>query len=99
MFVKWGQNHHRLRPHLRVSVCILFRATSHPWRVWRSSGAMDQMEEILMTKKSGTSQQKQRDNRANQLNPNNVRYWMSRGQPGRPPSEHPSKSAPSPKVR
>ena len=58
-----------------------------------------QMEEILMTKKSETSRQKQRDNRANQLNPNNYRYRKSRGQPGHPPSEHPSKSGPSPKAK
>ena len=48
-----------------------------------------------MSKQSKTSQEQQRDNRSNQLNPNNDRYWKSRGQPGRPPSEHPSKSAPS----
>ena len=47
---------------------------------------------------SQTTEQQQRDNRANQLNPNNDRYWKSRGQPGRPPSEHPSKSGPSPKA-
>ena len=99
MFVQWGQTRHRLRPHLRISVCILFRATSHPWRVWRSSGAMDQMEETIMSKKSKTSQEKQRDNRANQLNPTNDRWWKSRGHPGRPRSKHPSKSGPSPKAK
>ena len=52
-----------------------------------------------MSKQSKTSQGKQRDNRANQLNPNNDRWWKSRGQPGRPPSEHPSESEPSPKAK
>jgi hypothetical protein len=30
-----------------------------------------------------------RDNRANQLNPNNDAYWKSRGEPGKPPAEQP----------
>ena len=51
-----------------------------------------------MSKQSKTSQEKQRDNRANQLNPNNDRYWKARGHPDRPPSEHPSKSGHSPKA-
>ena len=50
-----------------------------------------------MSKKSRTSQERQRDNRANQLNPNNDRYWRSRGQPGRPSSERPP-GATSPKT-
>ena len=41
-------------------------------------------------------QQRDRDNRANQKNPNNDRYWKARGLPGRPPSEprpkHPPKA-------
>ena len=52
-----------------------------------------------MPKQSKTSQEKQRDNRANQLNPNNDRWLKSRGQPGRPRSKHPSKSGPSPKAK
>ena len=44
-----------------------------------------------------TPEAQQRDNRANQLNPNNDRYWKARGQPGRPPSERPPK-APPPKT-
>ena len=48
--------------------------------------------------RSQTPEQQQRDNRSNQLNPNNDRYWKSRGQPGRPPSEHPSMSGSSPKA-
>ena len=34
-----------------------------------------------MSKQSKTSQEKQRDNRANQLNPNNDRYWKARAIP------------------
>ena len=37
-----------------------------------------------------TREEQQRDNRANQLNPNNDAFWWSRGLPGRPRSEpHP----------
>ena len=42
-------------------------------------------------------EERQRDNRADQLNPNNDRYHWSRGQPGRPASERPPK-APPPKT-
>ena len=52
----------------------------------------------MSKQRSKVHERKQRDNRSNQLNPNNDRYWKSRGQPGRPPSEHPSKSGPSPKA-
>ena len=53
----------------------------------------------MSKERSHTPEQKQRDNRANQLNPNNDSYWKSRGEPGRPPSEPPSKPAPSPKAK
>ena len=52
-----------------------------------------------MSKKSKTPQERQRDNRANQLNPNNYRYRKSRGQLGRLSSEHLSKAAHSPKAK
>ena len=52
-----------------------------------------------MGKRRRTSERQQRDNRANQLNPNNDLYWKSRGEPGRPPSERPSKPVPSPKAK
>ena len=48
---------------------------------------------------SKVHERKQRDNRSNQLNPNNDRYWKARGHPSRPPSEHPSKSGHSPKAK
>lgn len=44
-----------------------------------------------------TLEERQRDNRANQLNPNNDRYWKARGEPGRPASERPP-TAPPPKT-
>ena len=53
----------------------------------------------MAKQRSQTPERQQRDNRANQLNPNNDRYWKSRGEPGRPPSERPSKPGPSPKAR
>ena len=65
MPVKWGQTHHRLRPHLCIGACI--------------------QEDIVMSNKSKlskTSQERQRDNRANQMNPNNDRYYWARGEPG-----------------
>ena len=34
-----------------------------------------------------TPEERQRDNRANQLNPNNERFWKARGQLGSPRSE------------
>ena len=52
----------------------------------------------MSKERSHTPEQKQRDNRANQLNPNNDRWWKSRGEPGRPPSEPPPKPGPSPKT-
>ena len=81
---------------LRIRVCIFLSAT--PIRGGYGGPGL-KMEETVMSKKSRTSQQQQRDNRANQLNPNNDRYWQSRGQPGLPPSEHPSKSGSSPKAK
>ena len=52
----------------------------------------------MSKQRSKVHERKQRDNRSNQLNPNNDRYWKARGHPDRPPSEHPSKSGPSPKA-
>lgn len=37
-----------------------------------------------------------RDNRANQLNPNNDAYWQSRGEPERPAAPTPDATTPSP---
>lgn len=47
-----------------------------------------------MSKKSAPSKDA-RDNRANQLNPNNDAYWKSRGEPGKP---HDTGSPPSGKT-
>ena len=54
-------------------------------------------EGIMARQRPKTLEDQQRDNRANQLNPNNDAYWQSRGQPGRPASERPPK-APPPKT-
>lgn len=37
-----------------------------------------------------------RDNRANQLNPNNDAYWQSRGEPERPTAPTPDAATPPP---
>lgn len=43
-----------------------------------------------LQEKQQTLQEKQRDNRANQLNPNNERYWKARGldKPPKPKPPH-----------
>ena len=55
-------------------------------------------EDTVMSKKSKTSQERQRDNRANQKNPNNDRYYWARGESGRPHHEGGSakRAVPSP---
>lgn len=37
-----------------------------------------------MSKSNQGQSQSERNNRSNQLNPNNDAYWRSRGEPGRP---------------
>ena len=54
-------------------------------------------ESIMAKKPPKPPEERQRDNRANQLNPNDDAYWQSRGQPGRPVPERPPK-APPPKT-
>lgn len=40
-----------------------------------------------MSKQAKTSQDRNRDNRSRQLNPNNPAYWQARGKSGRQTSE------------
>ena len=56
--------------------------------VVRRGKVINLSKETIMSKQPPkTREERQRDNRANQLNSNNDAYWQSRGQPGRPPSE------------
>ena len=59
--------------------------------VVRRGKVINLSKETIMAKQlSKPLEERQRDNRSNQLNPNNDRYYWSRGQSGRPSSEpHP----------